>query len=621
MKPFGYILFAAIIIASVLGIYGPALSAPFIFDDPPSITENPYVHHLWPLWEAIKVPARSNLLNRPVVSLSLAIGYALHGDAVEGYRGENILIHLACVWILFGILIQTLKRWYPEPRNFFMVFLITWLWAVHPLHTETVIYVIQRSELLQGLFYLLTVFFFLKSAATSSPGKWQAFSILSCSLGMFTKQSMISCPVVILLFDRVMFSGSFRRSLQARKIYYLGLFMTPLIAAAGLILHPPYETLGDDMMHLKPGTSLNYLKQQTSVLLQYLKLVFWPHPLIVDYGDLPKTVTSDTWLLPGAGLLILGILTIILLIKNTWMGFVGACFFVMLAPTSSFFPIVTEYMAERRMYLVSALIVTLSAVGTDQLLRRILGARLKRTAALTIPLLLVLISPPLIFASFTRGRDYESRTSIWQDAVNKKPDNPRAHYNLAVALLEENHDEQAKEHLLAALELNPEYADAHNNMGFLLAREGNNAEARAHYLAALKLVPLHSKANYNLGELALKENQREEALRYFQEDLKLYPDQPDRLIQIGTLFLKQNRIPAAIDYYQGALILDPENEAAHINLGIAYYLNRNFDKARNHFEKIQAKNPEHETAKKYLEKMPAGNPPESTSAPQTRNVA
>ena len=181
---------------------------------------------------------------RPVVSLTLAINYALGGMNVWGYHAVNLAIHILAAWTLFGVMRRTLLL--PALQERFgsaatpLALAAALLWTIHPLQTESVTYVIQRTESLVGLFYLLTLYCVIRGAdvrpASDRPGT-RAPSAASCLLGMATKEVMVTAPLIVLLYDRTFLAGSFREAWRRRCGLYLALAATWGVVAAAVDLN------------------------------------------------------------------------------------------------------------------------------------------------------------------------------------------------------------------------------------------------------------------------------------------------------------------------------------------------------------------------------------------------
>ena len=167
-----------LVIAAGVWAYHNSLRGAFIFDDPTSISGNPHIRHLWPIRDAMSAPPATTVSGRPVVCLTLALNYAVGGWNVWGYHALNLMVHLLSALVLFGILRRTFEG--PTLRDRFggaavwLAAAIALLWEVHPLQTESVTYIVQRTELLMGLFLLLTLYCALRCSQSPTPavGVW-----------------------------------------------------------------------------------------------------------------------------------------------------------------------------------------------------------------------------------------------------------------------------------------------------------------------------------------------------------------------------------------------------------------------------------------------------------------
>ena len=204
-------------------------TAPFVFDDTSSILENYSIRHLWPLWQPLSPPHGIGLTveGRPVVNFTFALNYAVSGVTPWGYHALNLAIHILAGLTLLGFALRTLLRpalsgaiW---SRATSLALAIAGIWTLHPLQTEAVTYVAQRSESLMGLFYLLTLYCFIRGVDSPKPGRWYALSVTACLLGMGCKEVMVSAPLVVLLYDRMFVAGSFRDAWKRRWRLYAGL--------------------------------------------------------------------------------------------------------------------------------------------------------------------------------------------------------------------------------------------------------------------------------------------------------------------------------------------------------------------------------------------------------------
>ena len=552
-----------LLVATGICAYHNSFHGPFIFDDGPSIPENPHLHHLWPIRDALSAPPYSTVNGRPVVCLTLAMNYALGGLNVRGYHAFNLALHLASALVLFGILRRTFAgeklRYLFGVESVWLAAVIALIWVVHPLQTESVTYLVQRTELLMGLFLLLALYCTLRGSGSKRSGAWYVAAVVSCALGMGSKEVMVAAPLIVLLYDRVFLASSFRESWGRRGTLYIGLAATWLILVV-LVANTPHSRTGFDINGV---TSWDYLKTEAGVITYYLRLGFWPRPLVIDYGDWPIAHSLTDCLVPGV--LVLGLLgaTVWAFRRHPCAAFLGAWFFLILAPASSFLPNVGEVAAERRMYLPLAALITLVVVGAFVIGRRLFRGRAFGCAAFG--------SVMVLFASITiqRNRDYQSELSIWQDAVAKRPSNPRAHDNLGIILARLGRTSEAIAHYERSLQLDPNVAEAHYNLANALWQTGNREKAIGQYHEALRLQPADIKALTKLGNVLQQMGRTQDAINLYEQAVQIKPDYAEAHNNLGAALVDRGDIEAGIAQYEVALRINSDFVEAHYNLALA----------------------------------------------------
>jgi hypothetical protein len=371
-------------------IYANSLTGPFVFDDVPTILENTYYRHPWPPWNLLSAPTQMPVAGRPFVCLSLALNYALGGLSAPGFRVFNLAIHIACALALFSLIRRTLLtnglrgRFHRDADA--IAFVCALVWMAHPLTSECVNYITQRTDSMMALFYLLTLYCVLRSASAAGTRIWFALAISSCVSAMGCKESAVTLPVMALLYDRTFIAGSFKEALRDRWKLHLALALTWLGLAALMATGPRSETVGF-ALGLGP---LDYFKNQSVVLAEYLRLAVWPHPLALDYGY-PVHLTFREILPQASFLTALAAASFAAVIWRPPIGFLGAWFFIVLAPTSSFVPIVSEVGADRRMYLPLAGLATLGVVAIHAAMQMSAQSRARRMSmALAVVVVLAL---------------------------------------------------------------------------------------------------------------------------------------------------------------------------------------------------------------------------------------
>ncbi len=374
MRKSNLLLLAALVLigGALAAIYGHAIDSPFLFDDTSGIIKNSSITRLWPLVGDTERPGPLNpaknlpTSGRPLVSLSLALNYHFGQLNPVGYRVFNLIIHLLSALLLMAIVKRTLCLDYFGGRfdraSGPLALAVALLWAVHPLQTEAVEYVTQRTELLVGFFYLATLYSSLRYWAAGSPAgrtTWLTIAIVAALAGMASKEVMVTAPVIVLLFERTFVAGSFSPrmadivALVRRLVLNLGLF--------GLSSITTCRSRGCRGFRSRIARS-RLVAHANQGALVYLKLTVWPWPLSIHY-EIPYLETLGaawpwlvgpvrSWFLPPY----------IFLAAQGGLGFVGAWVFLILSPTLVV-PIVTEVAAERRMYLPLAALITLLVAG------------------------------------------------------------------------------------------------------------------------------------------------------------------------------------------------------------------------------------------------------------------
>jgi len=592
---------------AVLAAYANAFATPFVYDDIPSIVLNSTIARLWPPWGALSPPNAKALTveGRPILNLSLAVNHAISGDAVWSYHAVNVAIHLLAALCLFGIVRRTLE---PRPAAGELAWAAALVWAMHPLQTEAVTYVIQRAESLMGLFYLLTLYAFIRlGKAGRYTGYWAVASVGCCALGMATKEVMVSAPVIVLLYDRTFVAGSFARACRARPIYYGALASTWLLLAYQVVVVGGGNRSSSAGFNVGVGWQ-DYWLTQGPALLHYLRLAVLPYPLVFDYGSVARVPVTAALPAAIAVLVLLAAAAVALYWRPAW-GFLGILFFALLAPTS-FVPGTAQAIVEHRMYLALAPLLVALVCGAQAAAERLHGAA--RLGRFVPAHAVVWIAAVLAAAGGTlthrRNADYSTALALWSDTVAKRPGNARArtalgnelaavprslpdaigqfeiavgldpayadaHYNLANALARTpGRQREAISHYESAIRLKPRYAEAYNNLGAVLAVSPcASSRALACYKTALALDPDYAQAHYNLANLcAANPATVDEALNHYEAALRLNPNYAEAHNNFGVILEGiPGRRAEALEHYRSAVRLDPANPAAQENLSRA----------------------------------------------------
>jgi protein O-mannosyl-transferase len=582
---------AVIIVLMALLAYANSLSGPFIFDDLVSIVENQQIREWWNLATVLFPRRELPTAGRPLVNFSFAVNYALGGLDVRGYHLVNLACHLLSGLLVFGIVRRTLEL--PSLRLRFtgtalnLGFAAALLWTLHPLNTEAVNYLTQRTELMMALFYLLTLYASIR-ATSSRPRAWRAIAVVSCIAGMACKESMVTAPVVVMLYDVIFVFESPRKAIGERWRFYAALCTSWVLLAALVWSGPRVYTAGFST-GVSPWT---YLLNQTVMIPRYLHLAIWPRDLVVNYGWPVPLAPGDVrpYALFVAALLAL---TAVALVRRPTWGFFGIWFFVTLAPTSSIVPIATEVGAERRMYLPLIAVVVL-AVMSASLLERAVSA----SGAVALAVVAGLFS----IGIFARNREYASELLLARTIVERHPTSV-AHHVLGVALLVAGDHDAAMRELRQAI---PGAPRAHYTLGVELVKEGKTSEAIDQFQAFLREQPdlIEAISARQLLGRALAQQQRwSEAIEQEQQVLTMNPSSTQRLdthALLAEAFFGAENFQDAIAHCREYLRFRPNDGRVLTRLGIALIATGQLEDAIAAFRRAAAAAPTDADAQRNL---------------------
>ena len=516
-------IYLAVLVVAGVAAYVGSLPAPFVMDDIGSIVKNPNVRTLWPLSEAISAPKVAPVAGRPTTSLTLALNHAVSGMEPRGFRVGNLIIHIAAALALFGVVRRTLltplleKRFGADAAG--IAFASALFWVLHPLNSELVGYLTQRSDALFGLFLLLTLYCTLRADSNASSGaRWQLAAVVACALGMGSKEIMVTAPVIVLLHDQVFTSGTFAIALRRRPALYPALFATWGLLAWALLTGPDYS--GMKMGFGADATPLEYLLTQGGVILHYLRLVVWPYPQILDYGVFQRVTFIEA---APSGLVVAALVVATFWVYGSGLksgnrerqviAFGGLWFFIILSPTSSIIPIWGEIASERRMYLSLAAPLVFGVVAGSRLLS---GSRARSAVV-------ALVALALFGATVARMHDYRTKLSLWQTVVERVPHNSRGYLNLANALRDAGRAEAAIAAYRESLRIDPQNVESLNNLAVVYLRQEKYELAASALTEAIRVRPMVSHIRYNLARVLLEQGKWAEAAEQLLVELTLEP--------------------------------------------------------------------------------------------------
>ena len=568
---------AALIAALGLAAWANTAQVPLLFDDAAALLHNPSIRTLGPrMWAP---PHDITLAGRPFANASFALNYAVSGLRLAPLHFTNLALHLLAGLLLLALVRRTLllpRFAGRSPESAFALALCTaLLWVLHPVQTESVTYLVQRVEVLAGLLLLLLLYAMLRAGTSQRPFAWRALAVLACGLGMLSKETMAVAPVLALLYDRTFLAGSLREALRQKPGFYAALAGTWVALALQAITNPRGMSLSITAGGFLPH---HYLALQAGAVVHYLRLLVVPSGLTFDFGEagcaVPLAHASD-WAAPAALLLVLAALALWATWRNTAAGFLALTFFLLLAPSSSIVPIATEVISEHRLYLPSAAALVLLVLAAD----RWLGTRATAALALVVA---------LAFAGLTlrRNHDYRSPVALWEDTVQKAPDNGRGWWFLADAYGAAGDPARARQTYLKSMQVtsqtcqrallrDPSFPLALRQAAIFEEKEFDLTRDTApldraieHYRRYLAVEKDDPNLMLNLAHCLEKRGRLDEAVVQYRFALALLPRDAEVAGDAANCFARAGKLDEAATAYRGALLLKPRWAVGHYNRAV-----------------------------------------------------
>lgn len=542
--------YAALAVALAAGlVYAPTLAQGFAFDEYFLILEDTTLHSLRylsdfftrPFW-----PGQTGIIYyRPLISLTYALDYALGQGRPWPFHLTNLTAHVLASVFAFRLC----RRLFPPLALFAGL-----LFALHPVHTETVTWISGRTDLFATLFLLLAWLLALEPEGTASrapTSKYRSairviFSLLAFALALLAKEVAVVFPLLLFLGDRFLA----RRLDRSRAGYYFLLFLV-LLGYFGLRQHALTAPGPEPAPAFFASHTLgSKLLTMAAVAWTYLRLLFFPFPLRLDYyyDSLFKAgVSTPLGLAALAGLLLLALLAL----KN-WRRRPGVAFdflglFLSLLPMSHLISFPT-LMAERFLYLPS--------LFACLFLARMLAGLQPRAPRLRLGLSLLLL---LEFIGLTAGRnrDWQNGYRFWRASARQIPERPEGHNLLGVFAMNQGRTRLARHEYQAALRLDPDYTVALSNLAEIAFRQGDLLEARAWLEEAVKKTPALATARFNLGIVYARLGEEVKAIEQLQAGLELFPANLEMRLKLIGLLEKQGRSREAREAVEAGLELTP----------------------------------------------------------------
>lgn len=554
--------------ALTLVAYANSFSADWHLDDQSNIIQNPYIRitSLRPS-ALLSAMIQDGKQNRPVSNLSFAVNYYFSGERVFSYHVVNWCWHLLAVWAVFAWLRRTLRlAGLPEESRGPGALLAAAFFAVHPLQTQAVTYIVQRQALMaSGLMLLSLLAYSVGREATSSRRRVLGYggAMLAWLLALGAKETALVTPALVLLDEICIFQRGSLAFLRRRTSKMALAVIVPLAAVLGLLYARP--AVWNLLMHYYPRlefTPGQRVLTEARVLVHYLGLLLWPAPAVLNLEHDPSISTSlfHPWTTLPAVLFWLGLAAAGLRFLRSRPLFSFAVFWYLgnLALESSFLPL--DLMFEHRVYLAALAVLTPMAVMPWVGLVRFPRLRL---------LLLICLLGLLTVNTVLRNQVWQSDLRLYRDCVRKSPFQSRSRVNLGQAYLNAGQNQRAQREYEKSFRFGPQTAEAYNGLAEAALKEGRIEQAQELFQTSLQIRP-NADALIGLGNVHYYRGEYEPAIEFFSRAIELERDYPEAFNDRANCYRRLNRLPEAIRDYTRAIELNPRYAEAYNNRGNAY---------------------------------------------------
>jgi len=571
--------------------YLPVWHAGFIWDDDWHVTANPCIVGPFGLKEIWTTSIGKYC---PLVFTTFWLEHALWGLAPLPYHLVNVFLHGAS-----AILLRQVLRSLRVPG----AWLGAALWALHPVQVESVAWISEMKNTESGLFYVLTIHFFVKGL--KAPGERRGevrnygLTLLFAALAMAAKSSTVVLPIVLgLCAWWVEGRWHWRRLAQLGPIFLMSIVASVLTIIPGT---------SDPAVIPDPQWSRSLperLATAGDTVWFYLGKLLWPKPLIFVYPRWQVDANS-----PFSFLALLAVILVLFLLwrkRESW----SRCYFFAFAYfVAALLPVLGlidgffwrySLVGDHFQYLASMGPLALAGAGLAKLADLIIPARARLQSTLVAGLLLILGA-----MSWQRTLAFESDTELWTDTLAKNPQCWMAHNNLGQIFFNEGDLDQAIAQYEESAAIYPLHAKAYHNLGMAYFEKGQLDLAIAQYQRALALSPNFAETHDNLGNALALKGRLDEAISQYRQALAINPANAKAHNNLGCVLLHTGKVDEAIAQYQKAVAINPRFAEAYNNLGNALYQKGRFDEAIPQFQIALQLNPQNSTVQNNLIKAQA----------------
>jgi tetratricopeptide (TPR) repeat protein len=597
----------ALLVLATIGIYAQSINYNFIaVDDYFYVTANSHVK-AGLTGESIRWAFTSMEVSNwhPLTWISLMINYRLSGMDPSSYHAGNIILHALNAVLLLLVLRQLTGSLY---RSTF----VAALFALHPIHVESVAWISERKDVLSTMFWFLGIWAYL--LYLRKPSAWRYGAVMGAFvMGLMSKPMLVSFPITLLLLDIWPLRRLAAESQRSVPLPRLFLEKVPLFAVSIVSCFLTFwaQKAGGAVAQLNI-VPFNFRMMNAVVsYVIYLGKMIWPLNLAIFYPHPMNTL--EGWKVVVCLIALAGMTyySITAAARRAYVTFGWLWYIITLAPVIGIVQIGSQGLADRYTYVPFIGIFVIIAWGAPDLVGRFFGAKPEaiRRSRMMLGALAGMVLLALASLAYGQVRFWKDDITAWAHAVEVGPGDAFSEYNLGHSLHMQNRDDEAMIHYRQAAQIDPNRYDAYNNLGIILMNRGAYAEAESALQAALRAKPDFAKAYWNMGLVLCKMKRFSESFYYYTEAIRLDPEDTEIRTNLasshcdyGIALAGHGNVDEAIRQFEIALDIAPQSASAtaHYNLGVTYAGLKKFDLAKLEYEKTILADPNNAEAHNNL---------------------
>ena len=621
-------IFVCLLLAlGTLALFWPVIHCDFVnYDDPDYASQNPMIQQgltgqsiAW----AFQKSFASNW--HPLTWMSHMIDWQIYGVKPGGHHLTNLIFHIATTLLLFFVLKKMTDAFWRSA-------LVAALFAIHPLHVESVAWISERKDVLSGFFAVLTIWAYGRyvemrageqvrkresgSSTNRSLSHFLTFYFLALiffALGLMSKPMLVTLPCVLLLLDfwplKRMTNDEWPKTnpktkapraarSASRTSNFTGLLVEkiPFFALTAVSCVVTYFAQHAEAMEHWDALPLG--RRLANAVISYVRYVgktLWPSDLSVFYS---YPDAWPEWQVIGAALLLMAVTVAIILSARArpWLAVGWFWFIGILVPVIGIVQVGIQSIADRYMYLPGIGLFLMLAWSLPELDRS-----RSRAKFFTIVSASFLVLAGCALTTLAQLRHWQNSATLFQHALNVDRSNVVAHVMFAQTLDKDNKPDEAIAHYREALQIKPGFPQMYYNIGNVLVEQKKYAEAETNYAKALEMKPDYPEVHYNFGIVSEMQGKFAQAVEHYATALQGIPDDATLRQYFGSALVRLGKFDQAIEQFDVSIKLKPDSPETHFYWGMALAAQKKKSEAAAHFNEALRLKPDYAEARKQLE--------------------